>query len=88
MEQDCIAHLEQGLPDLVDAAEDDGGEEHLREGGCGGLYGGHHRAAGEVSHCHVEEEYCNTKCTNNNKKPNIALFWTKLQQNNFLKMST
>ena len=58
-----IAHLEQGLSDLVDAAEDDGGEEHLRERGCGGLYGGHHRAAGEVNHRHVEEKYCNTSFT-------------------------
>ena len=69
-----VAHLEQGLPDLVDAAEDDGGEEHIRERGGGGLYGGHHRTAGKVNHCHVEKEYCNTKCTNNNKKPDIAFF--------------
>ena len=49
-------HCEQRLSDLVDAAEYDGGEVHLGQGGGGGGDGGHYSAAGEVLDGGVQED--------------------------------
>ena len=49
-------HCEQRLSDLVDAAEYDGGEVHLGQGGGGGGDGGDDGAAGEVLDGGVEED--------------------------------
>ena len=54
---------------MVDVADNDSGEEDLRERGSSGLDGGDHRAAVKVNDGGGDEERSNTKCGNNYQDP-------------------
>ena len=60
---------EQGLPNLVDAAQDYWGEVDLTQGGCGGGDGGDNGAAGEVHDGGVEEDGGHSKGGQDNHQP-------------------
>ena len=54
----CKPYPEQGFSDLIDAAENDGGEVDLGEGCGGGVNGGDDSGAGEVHDGGVEKQSC------------------------------